>query len=164
MDVDNPAIIHRKKLRKPPVPKLSPEKLLDILQHNPNLTTRQLGKLTDADHSSIVKCFQRYGIKREHMEGYKTNRADLLSGIQDKMLSSITDDDINSATLLQRVTAAAVLYDKERLERGLSTSNAAVVYASAVEDAFKRPVDKQGHPQDMVLAPVTGDEIVPTTV
>lgn len=130
------------KKRKPSTPnKLKPQQVLDLLQANPNLTTRQLGKLTDTDHSAIVKCFQRYGISQEHLAAYKTNRADVLAGLQEITAASLTEDDIKKASVRDRTILLGTLYDKERLERGLSTSNAAIVYASALEGAFAKSLD-----------------------
>jgi hypothetical protein len=51
---------------------------------------------------------------------------DILAGIQDRVLLSITDEDIKRASLLQRTTAVAQLYDKERLELDLSTANVSI--------------------------------------
>jgi hypothetical protein len=45
----------------------------------------------------------------------------VLAGLQDRLLSSITDEDIKRASLLQRITAMGVIYDKERIELGLVT-------------------------------------------
>ena len=43
------------------------------------------------------------------------------------MLNSLSEDDVKSASLLQRMTALGILYDKERLERGQSSVNISVV-------------------------------------
>lgn len=125
--------VHQKKPRKPPVQKLNPQQLLELKRLNPNLTTRQLGKLTDTDHSAIVKCFQRYGIKREHLEAYKTNRADILAGLQETVLASLTEEDIKKAGLRDKTILFGTLYDKERLERGQSTNNQAVFFRIVAE-------------------------------
>ncbi len=49
----------------------------------------------------------------------------MLAEYQRKIIKSITASDIKEAKLKDRVVAFGVLYDKERLERGLSTENIA---------------------------------------
>ena len=59
------------------------------------------------------------------LEAFKKNRADILSGKQLELLKSLTEDDIKKASPYQKVGMFSLLYDKERLERGESTSNIA---------------------------------------
>jgi hypothetical protein len=107
-----------------PTPKQ--RKIIATKAANPDLTTRQVATLCDTDHSHVIKTLQAYGIDRDSLERYKSHKADILAGIQDRVLLSITDDDIKRASLLQRTTAVAQLYDKERLELDLSTSNISI--------------------------------------
>jgi exopolyphosphatase/pppGpp-phosphohydrolase len=121
-------IIDTPKKRKPPIHRLTAEKLLALKTANPNLTMKQLGKLNDVGHTAIVEAFKRYGIKSEHLEGYKTNRADIFAGLQEIVAASLTEDDIKGANLRDRTILLGTLYDKERLERGQSTSNQSVFF------------------------------------
>ena len=105
-------------------------KILTVKAQHPDLTTRQIATLADTGHTHVIATLQRYGVDQGQVESYKQHRADLLAGIQSRILSTVTDDDIKKANLYQRVTAAAILYDKERLERGQSTSNTAVAIAA----------------------------------
>jgi hypothetical protein len=52
--------------------------------------------------------------------------------MQSKLLSSITDAEIKKAPVGSRILAVAQLYDKERLERSLSTSNLAFTLDTGV--------------------------------
>lgn len=115
--------------------KLTPEKVIQLKQLNPNLTTTQIAKLNDVDHSAIVRCFQRYGINKEHLEAFKMNRGDILAGIQETVAASLTVEDIKGASVRDRTILLGTLYDKERLERGQSTQNVATILASAVVEA-----------------------------
>lgn len=101
--------------------------LLDQVSRNPNLSTRELGKLNGIDHSAVIRLFQRHGIERERIEDYKGNRADFLAGLQEKLLQAITTEDLEKASLRDKVISAGVLYDKERLERGQSTANVSLL-------------------------------------
>lgn len=62
-------------------------------------------------------------------DAYKAMRADILSKMQLKVLETIDDESIQKAPLAARAMAFGVLYDKERLERGQSTSNMMSIHA-----------------------------------
>ena len=49
-----------------------------------------------------------------------------------------TEDDINKASVRDRTILLGTIYDKERLERGQSTSNVATILATAVIEAGKQ--------------------------
>ena len=70
-------------------------------------------------------------------ELYVKNRAGILANKQVSVLAGLTPDKIENATAKDLAITFGVLYDKERLERGLSTQNTAVLMASAVIDADK---------------------------
>ena len=108
-------------------------KVVDQLERNPGLTYNELGKLNGTGHVAMIKLLARHGITREHVEEYKSGRAELFAGIQERVLLSITSGDIEKASLRDKVIAAGVIYDKERLERGQSTSNVSVLFAVAEE-------------------------------
>jgi hypothetical protein len=103
--------------------------ILRIKGEHPTLNTREIGELAECDHSHVVRVLARYGVEQGLVEKYKRGRADIFAGIQGRILDTITNDDIKKASLQQKVTAAGILYDKERLERGESTSNTISIVA-----------------------------------
>ena len=60
------------------------------------------------------------------LENFKKNRADILADVQRKIVEAITPEKIEKASLGTLALAKCQLYDKERLERGLSTGNLSV--------------------------------------
>jgi hypothetical protein len=120
-------------------PRKSPDKkdIIEMAATHPGLTTRQMGKLLECDHSTIVRAMERYGVNKQDTDHYKEYRADILAGVQSRLLSAITPGDIEKAGLRDKVVAFGILMDKERLENGLSTQNHAVIMASAVMEAEK---------------------------
>ena len=104
-------------------------KILDTSTEHPDLTTRQVAAICDTSHSHVIQTLQRYGIDANEVKDYTSNRDKVFSGLQHRLLQSVTDADIKEASLLQRVTAAGILYDKERLETGKSTANLGVLIA-----------------------------------
>ncbi len=64
---------------------------------------------------------------------YLDHRADILSNAQLRLLAALDDEKINKMAGDRLVWSAAVLYDKERLERGMSTANLSTITASIAE-------------------------------
>jgi len=96
-------------------------KIIDTATQHPDLSCRQIGAIVNTDHAHVVRTLQQYGITKERVDAYKLHRAEILAGIQSRVLSSITDEDIKQASLMQRMASVGIAYDKERIERGLST-------------------------------------------
>ena len=71
----------------------------------------------------------------DSLQEIKTHRADVFTVMGQSFLDSLDADDIKAASLLQRVTAMGILYDKERLERGQSTANVGIAdYTRRIQD------------------------------
>jgi len=105
------------------IPTPTQVKILAAKAENPTLSTRKIAKLTDTDHSTVSKALTRYGVDYGLVESYQMHRADILDAVQQRIISSITDDDIKKANLMQRLAAYGIAYDKMRIERGLSDSS-----------------------------------------
>ena len=94
------------------------KQILKEFTEHPQASMRQLAKYAGASVSTVHEVLQRYGITKNYVEDYKENRADIFAGLQSRLISSISEQDIQKAPMGSRVLAAAQLYDKERLERG----------------------------------------------
>jgi len=75
---------------------------------------------------------------------YKSHRADIFAGIQHKILASVSDEDIKKASLFQKAGVVGLLYDKERLERDMSTANIASFTADIAAYKRAKVVDNPG--------------------
>lgn len=122
------------------------EHILTTAANHPKLSTRQIAKICNTDHSYVVQLQQRYNITKDITEQFKNHRADIFAGYQDKLLSSVTDTDIKKASLMQRMASVGILYDKERLERGLSTGNFVNIQADL--EAFRQAKQVQQDTQE----------------
>ena len=100
-------------------------KIIELKQSNPAITVREIAKLTNCDHSNVVRVLQRYGIVAQQVNEFKNHRAEVLAGLQHRILQSITSADIKKTPVGSRILAVSQLFDKERLERGQSTANVA---------------------------------------
>lgn len=99
------------------------DRIRQIKALNPALGPSDIGRIVGTSHSNVVQILARYNIEQQETEGFKEYRGDILAGLQHRILKSITDEDIKKSPMGSRVLAVAQLYDKERLERGLSTNN-----------------------------------------
>jgi len=89
--------------------------------HKKELSTIQIGAIVGCSSENVRVRLHKAGITTLH--NYKANRADMFATIQSQLLNNIVPDDIKKASLSQKVIATGILYDKERLERDLSTQN-----------------------------------------
>ena len=105
-------------------PKYIPlEKIRELIEVK-ELNTVQAAALLGCTPEAIrLRCINhgiKYGLKR-----WKETKADILASKQRQLLDSLDTGAIKSMSPGSRVTAFAILYDKERLERGQSTENIA---------------------------------------
>lgn len=115
------------------------ETILDL--HSKHLSHSQIAKIIGCDKSNITHRLQAEGVVS--LQHYKDNRADILALLQRRIVSTITALDIKKASLLQKATVFGILYDKERLERGLSTVNQSI-HSLIIERAC---ADKEAKPK-----------------
>lgn len=127
------------KIRRPK-PGSKSEAILTLAATTP-ASNVQIADTVNSSKVLVTHVLKRYGIDRNHSDLYKQHRADVLAGMQDAILSTVNPDTINSASLMQRMAAVGILYDKERLERDLSTSNQASVM---VDIAALQRIEKAG--------------------
>ena len=93
-------------------------KILQTFTENPEKTITEIAHIAKSTPSYAWEVLQQYGINKKRVDDYIQNKADVLAGLQDRIISSITDEDIKKAPFGSRVLALAQLTDKERIERG----------------------------------------------
>jgi hypothetical protein len=108
-------------------------KILNQKALNPSLTHKQIAKANNVSQQAVSQMFARYGIDHNYLESFKTHRADILAGLQETVVGTLSLDDIKGASFRDRTVALGILYDKERLERGQSTSNSSVFFQIVAE-------------------------------
>ena len=101
------------------------EKVFDLMV-NHNHSQSDVARILGCSKQNINKLIQRYFPELQALRGYKKHRGDILASFQAKILSKIDNAIIDKANLRDKITAMAILYDKERLERGQSTQNISV--------------------------------------
>jgi len=93
------------------------------LANNSSLNISEIAKITKTSPSNVSTTLKRYNITLNRLNEYKSNRGDILASYQDRILSTISEADIKKAPLGSKVLAVCQLYDKERIERGLSNND-----------------------------------------
>lgn len=87
-----------------------------------------IGKIFDCTKQHVQQTLAPYMDHSKQVSKYKKDRANVFADVQQQILKTIDNDAIQKASLLQRVTASGILYDKERLERDKSTANIATLH------------------------------------
>jgi len=121
-----PTITHKTRKPRAKITYRERQKILD-LGANPKAKHEDIAKVVNVERSTVTRVLQRYGLEKRNIDDYINNRPEILAGLQDKILQSITIDDIKKAPAAQRTMMYGILYDKERLERGQSTDNIGLI-------------------------------------
>jgi hypothetical protein len=137
MDIDITSITPH-----PKAPKGKAQLIRDIKDRHPELSNVQIGKLTDTTAANVCMVLQRYGIVHQEIQDYKSNRADILAGLQHRILTSISEDDLKKAPIQVKLMGYGILYDKERLERGQSTHNLSSI-SLIIQEIEAKQADKK---------------------
>ena len=98
------------------------------LKLNKNLSYGQIAAIQGVSPQAVHKALKSL-MPGPECKTFQDNRADILSGLQIKLLSQVDNARLKKISVRDAVVSAAVLYDKERLERGLSTGNFAHITA-----------------------------------
>lgn len=98
----------------------------------------------------------------EQLEQYRANQAAILDTIAARTLASITEDDLQKASLLQKATTTAVLIDKSRLISGQSTQNIGIsaFFKSVVESVGSYDGTQEISNQSCIDADIEQDQSV----
>jgi hypothetical protein len=93
---------------------LTPKKQA-IIAHkvaNPSLSVRDIAKQADCGVTTVQEVLTKYGLNLNTIENFKENKTKIYLGIQEKILSSITEQDITKSSLQQKITSSGIIDDK----------------------------------------------------
>lgn len=137
--------------------KLDQKRVLDL--HARGFSAQEIAKQQQVAHSTVWRFLERMKPEIGAVEEFKKNRADVLARIQAKSLDAqerildTLDDGLLSALTPSQKSAMLIalnaqngtLYDKERLERGQSSHNLAILTAM-LDDAHDKLYQKSVTP------------------
>ncbi len=99
--------------------KVGDEELLELAALN--LTHREIAEKLGIRRETVTRRLTNLG--GEGLPKWRKNRADILAAKQRMLLDAIDESTVKKMAPRDRIWCFAVLYDKERLERGQSTQN-----------------------------------------
>jgi predicted DNA-binding protein YlxM (UPF0122 family) len=113
------------------------ESIIEYMSKGLNLG--EVAKLCNCSKQNIQQRLKAVAFDKTDLENFKKRRVDVFAFIQSKLLNSIDLEELKKMPVYQRVVSASILYDKERLESGKSTSNINVVEVQGtIEDLQKQ--------------------------
>lgn len=121
-------------------------------------SNRQIAKQVGCTSRTIDRLVPQIVAEKQSISEYRTHRADVLADLQRKahsvmrrVLDSFSDADLSEMTGTQRAgllrdfsIMSGTMFDKERLERGQSTSNIQALLVMAqknVDSVSRQPID-----------------------
>lgn len=110
-----------------PKSKLDKSKMLELKQVN-GMSYAEIAALDGTTPQNIHSKIKDL-LPTEETNTYQQHRADILAEVQRKLLSNIDAKRLSKASAYQLAGAAGLLYDKERLERGQTTTNIGALIA-----------------------------------
>jgi len=148
------------KAAKKPLAKTAKQaQIVALKKNNPVLTQQQIANEVNINQSYVSSVLQRYGLNKQSIDDFVSNKSDIFNGIQDRLLSSLTDTDYQKGSMYQKICASGILQDKIRDLSGESKVQPMVIInrisvGGRVED---RPIDVT--PED---EPVIGPKVEAT--
>jgi hypothetical protein len=150
--IDSPPRLIRKRNR--PRMKLNESKIIELAELG--VSNVDIAKQQGVVHKTIWQFLKDRQLKKKQIAVFKEHRADILAAlqgdcldVQSKILRSLDDGVINALKqgektgLLMALNATAgTSFDKERLQRGQSTSNQSIISRmldETVKDLYKKP-------------------------
>jgi hypothetical protein len=119
--------VKKNQISKPRKPTELQQKIIETHQTHPTLNKSEIATVCKTDHAHVIRTLQAYGLIKNDVDNYIKNRAVILAGMQHRLLSSITQEDIQKTPVGSRILAAAQLFDKEKAELGQSTDKQPVL-------------------------------------
>lgn len=102
----------------------------------PEMSEVQIARRVGCDPANVHRVLTRFlgeKLTEDEHRAITENTADVFDRLSNRMLISITDEEIAKAQLLPRVTSAAILHDKARTIRGQATQVNVTVLLDAVQ-------------------------------
>jgi predicted DNA-binding protein YlxM (UPF0122 family) len=140
-------------------PKQSTEAILALAMET-QASPSEIADVLNVSNQAVYQCLERHKINPNRLKSYKNHRADIFAGIQTKIIKHIDERRLEKASAFQLVGSLGLLYDKERVERGLATE--IVSYRAVSLEVSKIDVEIRRLEQELSrlpsAAPIEQDE------
>jgi predicted transcriptional regulator len=98
------------------------KRIADAAKKHPGATQKELANLTGCTPGNVSRLLHKYETDATDVKRYSDIIAEILDGMNLRILSSITDEQINATPLHQRAIAYGIFDDKAVRARGQATS------------------------------------------
>jgi len=116
--------------------------IIALAKRKPELSQRELAKEIGVARNTVAKALANVSDYKEEIELFRKQRGDILDAKQALILDAINSKKVGEAKLRDLAVAAGILFDKNRLERGLSTNNITSWCAIVAESHRRKPEEK----------------------
>jgi len=107
-----------------------------LAKRKPELSQRELAKEIGVARNTVAKALAKVSDYKGEIELFRKQRGDILDDKQRLILAAIDTKKVSEAKLRDLAVAAGILFDKNRLERNLSTTNLAS-WCSVVSESHR---------------------------
>lgn len=111
--------------------------ILALAKRKPELSQRELAKEIGVARNTVAKALAKVSDYKEEIELFRKQRGDILDDKQRLILAAIDSKKVGEAKLRDLAVSLGIIFDKNRLERNLSTSNLAS-WCSVVSEAHRQ--------------------------
>ena len=116
--------------------------ILALAKRKPELSQRELAKELKVSRNTVSKALDKVSDYKGEIELFRKQRGDILDAKQALILGAINSKKVGEAKLRDLAVAAGILFDKNRLERNLSSSNITSWCAIVAESHRRKPEEK----------------------
>jgi len=109
-------------------------------------TPPEIADAVKVSRQAVHDTLRRYGVAANTLKTFKSHRADLFAASQEKDLKiylSLDSEERKKAIMRRGLVDMGILYDKERIERGLSDDSTRPLVVIQVRGQANIPVDNQ---------------------
>ena len=126
------------KIRKPR-PGSKAEAILTLATTTP-ATRQEIAQAIQCSWQNVDNTLRKYQIDPNASKSFKEHRAEILAGMQERIISQLDDERLKKASVNNLAYAYQQFHSAERLERGQSTANIAsqVGLTPALQEAVDR--------------------------
>ena len=99
------------------------------LRFNKGLSYRQIGDTFAVSHQAVHQRLQslKHLAEPQEVKAYENNKTSILSAVEHRLVTDLLEPDKRKkSSLYQTATSYGIIYDKNRLENGLSTENISI--------------------------------------
>ena len=116
--------------------------IISLAKREPSMSRREIAKELKVSRNTVDKALGKVSDFKEEVELFRKQRGDILDDKQRLILAAIDSKKVGEAKLRDLAVAAGILFDKNRLERGLSTNNITSWCAIVAESHKRKPEEK----------------------